>query len=225
VDRGELAEAEAELGADRASRLRGEGAVVDSETPIPIVINLFDGDEGGNFRRELEAAGAALGSYDTGLQSYHAVATGPVIERIVALDFVLFVELIGLGSTHHDQSTPLIDADMIRPGTISYGVTRFSGAPIPVGVMDTGFMIGTYGHDDLGIKVACGLNFTMEPGVYFDQNGHGTHVLGTVSGTGSADSRYKGVAPGVDSLAPAASGSPRSGTRRAMARCPGCEMR
>jgi hypothetical protein len=120
-----------------------------------------------------------------------------VIERIVALDFVLFVELIGLGSTHHDQSTPLIDADMIRPGTISYGVTRFSGAPIPVGVMDTGFMIGTYGHDDLGIKVACGLNFTMEPGVYFDQNGHGTHVLGTVSGTGSADSRYKGVAPGV----------------------------
>jgi subtilisin family serine protease len=184
-----------ELTALRGSEAKA--AVVDSETPIPIVINLFDGDEGGNFRRELEAAGAALGSYDTGLQSYHAVATGPVIERIVALDFVLFVELIGLGSTHHDQSTPLIDADMIRPGTISYGVTRFSGAPIPVGVMDTGFMIGTYGHDDLGIKVACGLNFTMEPGVYFDQNGHGTHVLGTVSGTGSADSRYKGVAPGV----------------------------
>ena len=78
-----------ELAALRGSQAKA--AVVDSETPIPIVINLFDGDEGGNFRRELEAAGAALGSYDTGLQSYHAVATGPVIERIVALDFVLFV--------------------------------------------------------------------------------------------------------------------------------------
>ena len=176
---------------------QAKAGIADSETPIPIVINLFDGDESGNFRKQLEAAGAALGRYDTGLQSYHAVATGPVIERIVALDFVLFVELIGLGSAHHDESTPLVDADMIRPGSISYGVTRFSGAPIPVGVMDTGFMMGPYGHDDLALKVGCGLNFTMEPGVFFDQHGHGTHVLGTIAGTGSADSRYRGVAPGV----------------------------
>src|SRR4030095_9603767 len=90
--------------------LRGsqaKAAIVDPATPIPIVINLFEGDESGAFRRQLEAVGAALGEDDAGLQSYHAVATGPVIARIVALDFVLFVELIGLGSTHHDQSTPL----------------------------------------------------------------------------------------------------------------------
>ena len=110
---------------------------------------------------------------------------------------MLFVELIGLTSAAHDQSTPLVDADMIRPGSISYGLTRFSGAPIPVGIMDTGFMMGAYGHDDLWFKTGCGLNFTMEPGVFFDQNGHGTHVLGTIAGTGSADSRYRGVAPGV----------------------------
>jgi hypothetical protein len=35
------------------------------------------------------------------------VATAPVIERITALDFVLYVELIGLGSTAHDQSMSL----------------------------------------------------------------------------------------------------------------------
>ena len=83
-----------ELTALRTSQ--ATAAAADSETPIPIVINLFDSDENGNFRRELEAVGAAIGAYDAGLLSYHAVATGPVIERIVGLDFVLFDELIGL---------------------------------------------------------------------------------------------------------------------------------
>ena len=184
-----------ELTTLRASH--AEAAVVDPATPIPIVINLFEGDESGNFRPRLEAVGAKLGEYDAELMFYRAVATESIIDQIAALDFVLFVELIGLTSAAHDQSTPLIDADMIRPGSISYGVTRFSGAPIPVGIMDSGFMMGAYGHDDLWFKTGCGLNFTMEPGVFFDQLGHGTHVLGTIAGTGSADSRYRGVAPGV----------------------------
>ena len=34
--------------------------------------------------------------YDPELESYRAVATGPTIEKIAALDFVLFVELIGV---------------------------------------------------------------------------------------------------------------------------------
>src|SRR6185503_14858224 len=33
-----------------------------------------------------------------------------------------------------------------------------------------------------------------------DLNGHGTHVLATIAGTGSADSRYRGVAPGVGNI-------------------------
>ena len=53
------------------------------------------GRRDGAFRQQLEAAGAALGEYDADLQSYRAVATGPAIEKIGALDFVLFVELIG----------------------------------------------------------------------------------------------------------------------------------
>ena len=107
---------------------RGKAAGVDRATPIPIVINLFEGDEDGIFRRELEAAGAALGEYDADLHFYRAVATGPAIDTIVALDFVLFVEPIGLISNHHDQSMPLIDADMIRPGTPPSG-SRDSAAP------------------------------------------------------------------------------------------------
>ena len=75
---------------------RAKAAGVDPATPIPIVINLFEGDESGSFRRELEAAGAAIGEYDADLHFYRAVATGPIIDEIAALDFVLFVEPIGL---------------------------------------------------------------------------------------------------------------------------------
>ena len=90
---------------------------------------------------------------------------------------------------------PLVDADMIRPGPITYGLTRFSGAPILLGVMDTGV---TASHLDLGGKSFCTLNVTTDvTDPFVDNNGHGTHVLGTIAGTGAADSRFRGVAPGI----------------------------
>ena len=182
-----------ELSALRGSE--GKAALVDANTPIPVVINLFEDDAGGNFRRALEAAGVAIGEYDPELVFYRGVATAPVIDRIAALDFVLYVELIGLGSTAHDQSMPLVDADMIRPGPITYGLTRFSGAPIPLGVMDTGV---TTSHLDLLGKGFCTMNVTTDvTDPLVDNNGHGTHVMATIAGTGAADSRFRGVAPGI----------------------------
>jgi hypothetical protein len=189
--------------------LRDPGArnALDAMTPIPIVINLFEGDDDGSFRRALEAAGVAVGEYDASLQFYRAVATGPVIDKITALDFVLFVEPIAVTSGSNDQSTPLVDADILRPSTISYGHTRYSGAATIVGILDSGFMAGgnptpdgAVGHSDLN-KRMCGRNFTTDTaGVYNDQAGHGTHVLGTIAGTGTANPRYRGVAPGVGTV-------------------------
>jgi hypothetical protein len=174
-------------------------AGIDRATPIPIVINLFEGDQTGAFRLDLEAAGATIGDYDPELQSYRAVATEPVIEQIAALDFVLFVELIGMTTGGHDQSTPLMDADIIRPGT-PLGHTRFSGATVQVGVMDSGFDMGGGRHADLN-KFGCGLDLSSDAGSPFaDGTGHGTHVLGTIVGTGTANPRYRGVATGVGSI-------------------------
>jgi subtilisin family serine protease len=172
-----------------------KAAAADSATPLPIVVNLFEGDDSGSFGKQLEAAGAVLGEYDADLQFYRAVATGPAIEKIAALDFVLFIELIRPMSPGHDQSTPLIDADIIRPG--GSFLPRFGGAATRVGILDTGAMIG--GHMDLN-KFGCGRNFTTDAaGAFNDEHGHGTHVLATIAGTGTANRRYRGVAPDVGS--------------------------
>ena len=187
--------AKAELGADRVRGPQAKETVVDDATGIPIVINLFEGDGDGSFRGQLEAVGAVVGEYDPALHFYRAVATGPTIDKIIALDFVLFVELIRPTSPGHDQSTPLIDADLIRPGGTF--LQRFGGASSTLGILDTASWCG--GHLDLN-KNGCGANFTTDAaGVWNDQNGHGTHVLATIAGTGTADSRYRGVATGVGS--------------------------
>jgi hypothetical protein len=177
-------------------------ADVARSTPIPIVVNLFEADEDGAFRRELEAAGVAVGEYDADLRFYRAVADRTTIDRIAGLDFVLFIELIEPIADHHDQSMALVDADLIRPGT-PLGLTRYSGWSTLVGILDGGFMMGpnaTVTHADLH-KFTCGQNFTNEAGnAFHDVKGHGTHVIGTIAGTGSANPRYRGVAPGVGSI-------------------------
>jgi len=182
---------------------QGKAAAVDDATALPIVVNLFEGDENGSFRRQLEDVGVAVGAYDPALHFYRGVATWPTIDKIAALDFVLFVELIRPMAGGHDQSTPLVDADLIRPGSASFP-PRFSGASTTVGIMDSGFMLGSAAavmHSDLS-KFGCGVNFTTDAaGVWNDELGHGTHVLGTIAGTGTADIRYRGVAPGVGSTA------------------------
>ena len=192
-----VSEAEQKLSSELTEVLsaRTPAAAIDAATPIPLVINLFEGDEAGRFRRQLEAVGAAVGEYDADLHFYRAVATAPVIEEIAALDFVQFVELVRLTAAAHDQSTALVDADMIRPGTSSYGITRFPARNIPLGILDTGYDAS---HVDLMGKTRCWLNLSSEATApYTDLSGHGTHVAGTIIGAGNGDPRYRGIAPSL----------------------------
>ena len=164
---------------------------------LSIVINLFDDDVDGTFERQLETTGAILRSYDPELHAYYAVASRAAIEEIIRLDFVLFVEPVREVRGSHDESMPTISVDYIRPKAAG---TTFDGASTILGIMDSGFMLGDAApvmHLDLN-KFGCGRNFTTDTaGVFNDQNGHGTHVLGTIVGTGTANDRYRGVAIGV----------------------------
>lgn len=165
-----------------------------TEVPqFPVIVNLFEADAKGAFAERLRAAKVELGRYDDVLHAYEILASPEQIKTLSDLDFVLFIEIERLGSAGHDQSMATNGVDYIRG-------SGFLGSGAVLGLLDTGAMLGTAAatmHQDLN-KNGCGINFTSDAaGVWNDQNGHGSHVLGTIAGTGSAQARFRGVAPAI----------------------------
>lgn len=162
---------------------------------FPIIVSLFETDFNGSFADRLRAAGAEIGRYDPVLRSYEALATPEQIRSLSGLDFVLFIEVERRSGGGHDQSMATNGVDYIR-------ASGFLGAGTVLGLLDTGAMLGSAAatmHQDLN-KNGCGINLTTDAaGVWNDQNGHGTHVLATISGTGTAKARFRGVATAVGS--------------------------
>jgi hypothetical protein len=160
---------------------------------FPIIISLFEADFNGSFADRLRATGTEVGRYDPGLRSYEALATPEQVRTLSGLDFVLFLEIERRGGGGHDQSMATNGVDYIRD-------SGFLGAGTVMGLLDTGAMLGSAAfkmHRDLN-KNGCGINFTTDAaGVWNDQNGHGTHVLATISGTGTAKARFRGAATAV----------------------------
>ncbi|MFC0627240.1 S8 family serine peptidase [Kribbella deserti] len=91
-------------------------------------------------------------------------------------------------------NTDLSVAQIGAPAAWQRGLT---GQGVKVAVLDTG--IDTT-HPDLAGQVVASANFS-ESADTVDRVGHGTHVAGTVAGTGAAsDGKYRGVAPEADLL-------------------------
>jgi uncharacterized protein (TIGR03382 family) len=85
-----------------------------------------------------------------------------------------------------DRSAPQIGA----PEAHRLG---FTGQGVTVAVLDTGIRLD---HPDFEGRIAEVVDFTGEAPSGADDNGHGTHVAGTVLGSGAASGgAYKGVAP------------------------------
>ncbi|GGT98802.1 hypothetical protein GCM10010272_49640 [Streptomyces lateritius] len=73
----------------------------------------------------------------------------------------------------------------------------FDGTGTKVAVLDTGADVG---HPDLKGRVVASRDFTDSDGAD-DRQGHGTHTISTVGGSGAASGgKKKGVAPGTDLL-------------------------
>ncbi len=164
---------------------------------LPVIVSAFDGAALEEVKTWLAQAGATIGRLDTQLYSVSAVLPADWLDELARRDSVLFIELSRPGSGGHDPSMAVMGADYVRPGGVG---TRFSGAPIILGILDTGFIVGGAAptpHQDLN-KFGCGRNFSSDAaGVWNDQNGHGTHVLATATGTGTAQARFRGVARGI----------------------------
>ena len=149
----------------------------------------------GPFQRRLEELGARVRSYTDGLKTFQVEATLADALRIAREDFVNFVELERVERSFHDRSTRQIGVDAIR------GSATSDGREIIVGILDSGFQVrnsaNPTGHRDLA-KWTIGWNFTEDAGsVYNDAPGHGTHVAGTLIGTGTVNRLYRGCAPGA----------------------------
>ncbi|WP_327370879.1 S8 family peptidase [Streptomyces sp. NBC_01217] len=90
-----------------------------------------------------------------------------------------------------DKSTKQIGADLAW-------AAGYDGKGTKVAVLDTGVDAE---HPDLKGRIAASENFT-DSDTTDDRQGHGTHTISTVGGTGAASGgKKKGVAPGADLLA------------------------
>ncbi|MEV6105311.1 S8 family serine peptidase [Streptomyces sp. NPDC051940] len=93
--------------------------------------------------------------------------------------------------------TASLDVSVPQIGAPAVWAKGYDGTGVKVAVLDTGI---DFNHPDLAGKVLDSKSFIAGQGVQ-DGRGHGTHVAGTIAGSGAASGgRYKGVAPGAKLL-------------------------
>lgn len=144
----------------------------------------------GHFQRQLEADGARVLNYIDPIRAFIVDAPLGAVAKFAAHDFVYAIERTGRDDHHHDQSTRQIAADAIRTSATT------NGSSTVLGIIDSGAHMGSGGHVDLN-KFGIGFDYLNSGGAFNDTNGHGTHVLGTMCGTGAGSIRHRGVAIGA----------------------------
>ena len=183
-------------------------AILHEQTPV--FITLMTDDPAGQWRQALEDLGAVVGRFDPDIRVYTANVAYDALEMIAAADFVLAIEPIGIVEAAHDTAVPAMGADALRQYEGSPGLfSGVGGASVPIGVMDTGLNIN---HLDIASnrQSICGANFAWNSGwfgpggpllesedLWIDEDGHGTHVTGTIAGNGYVEPRFAGMAPSV----------------------------
>ena len=105
---------------------------------LPVIVSAFDGAALEELLAWLRTANATVGRVDPQLFSIWAVIPADQLDALTDLDTVLYVELSRPTTGGHDFSIAVMGADYIRAGGVG---TRFSGAPIILGILDTGFMV------------------------------------------------------------------------------------
>ena len=150
--------------------------------------------------------GEVINSYRSALRGFSAhlpddalaaVKSDPRVE-FVSEDYAVSIndsDRRGLSSfAHSSPSTLAVQSLPTGVNRIDAENLTNTGAGVDVAVIDTGIF---YVHPDLKNKVVGGKNCTTSSGGYLDQNGHGTHVAGTIAALNNGEG-VVGVAPGVN---------------------------
>lgn len=116
--------------------------------------------------------------------------------KLASFPFVSSVELDTKMNVHHISSHTLSTPS--HPVLIPWGIRRIKvhqawkhskGNQVGVGVIDTGI---DYSHPDLRTSIGKGINLVYYGLPPYDDNGHGTHIAGTIAAAGKG---MMGVAP------------------------------
>ena len=170
---------------------------------LPVLITLMAQEHEGRWRRALEARGVEVGRFDADIRAYATNVDAAAFEAALHADFVLAIEPMGIVRAAHDTAVPAMGVDAVRFHEDAPGLFRgTTGSAVPIGVMDTGLNIN---HLDISAHRSsiCGANFipidhrAEDADLWVDENGHGTHVTGTMAGNGFAKAQHAGMAPGV----------------------------
>ncbi len=139
-----------------------------------------------------------LGRQFSTIPGFTGTITRGGLNKLAAHPDVLRVDLPMLGSIHLDEVISVIDADQMHS-------SGFTGNGVTVAVLDTGIDTD---HTDLANNLAgeecfndCsnGTDRQSGPGAAEDDHGHGTHVSGIITSTGTISGR--GVAPDAEIFA------------------------
>ncbi len=122
--------------------------------------------------------------------------------RVARLDAVRQIELDVEGTPELDTATVFSGADAVVDemgitGDLDGNVANVTATDIGIAVLDTGF---DSEHMDLAGSKIIYFNDIAEgkEGVAgYDSGNHGTHVASIAAGTGAANAKYRGVAPGA----------------------------
>ncbi|MFF3420661.1 S8 family peptidase [Streptomyces sp. NPDC002698] len=133
--------------------------------------------------------GAALNGFAVRADARRArrLAADPRVASVVQDTRVTFdgVRVAGAASGRVQRNPPSWGLDRIdqtgRPLDGRYTAPASAGSGVTVYVIDTGVRIT---HRDFGGRASYGWDFVDDDGTAQDGNGHGTHVAGTVAGTG-----------------------------------------
>ncbi|UVI30547.1 S8 family peptidase [Paenibacillus spongiae] len=140
-------------------------------------------------------------------------ATPPIIRHLplieafsipVSLDLPDFAPLLGEGAQVEEDTSICVHNTVLKPAArdkgIPWGVQQIkapqawsatTGHRIKIGVIDTGV---DYNHPDLRQSLGRGINLLNRSALPYDNNGHGTHIAGTIAAANQMQGMI-GVAP------------------------------
>lgn len=171
---------------------------------VEVFITLMTETNLARWRSEVEDLGAVVEHWDPTIRVLVAsVPYGKLIE-LAEWDFVQAVEPVGTIELSLDSSVSVAGADGLRTHLgVSGSFSGITGEGITIGVIDSGLNLE---HPDISATrdSICGESFqTTTSGqldtddLWYDVDGHGTHVTGIIAGAGIDDRSRAGVAPGV----------------------------